>query len=52
MAELKCDECGKVWQLDKDIKDISKDDLKCCGKYAEVISSYKGEDNDKEFSLS
>ena len=46
IATLECQECGKTWDISKDLRDLESDDLKHCGRYAEIIKYYRGEDND------
>lgn len=42
-ATLKCEECGRVWNISKDIRDIDEDeDLRCCGKEATIVKAFRG----------
>lgn len=52
LAQIKCNECGKEWQFSKQLEEITKDDLKCCGEYGEVEKSFQEVDDGEELSMS
>lgn len=46
IATLECEECGKVWNISKDVRDLDEEeDLECCGKEATIVKAFKGEDD-------
>lgn len=47
-ATLECEECGKKWNISKEIEELDEEeDLKCCGKEATIVKGFR-EKEDQE----
>lgn len=52
IASFKCEECGEVWEISKDLRDVDEEkDLKCCDEYATIKRYFRGTEDTHEKDL-
>ena len=51
IAEFKCEECGEIWDISKNLRDVEKEDLRCCSQYATINRYFRGVSDDKRRRL-